>query len=87
MNLTSMFDRICSSNIVIASQQRNEPDFTNEQKHEILNHLYKTNPANFIYRFGSLLTDDEIKQNFDPNADYVCQILKSNRHKLCANRR
>ncbi|CAF2558917.1 unnamed protein product [Rotaria sp. Silwood2] len=82
-----MFDRICSSNIVIASQQRNEPDFTNEQKHEILNHLYKTNPANFIYRFGSLLTDDEIKQNFDPNADYVCQILKSNRHKLCANRR
>ncbi|CAF1168239.1 unnamed protein product [Rotaria sordida] len=87
MNLTSMFDRICSSNIIIASQQRNEPDLTYEQKHEILNNLYKTNPINFIYRFGSLLTDDELKQNFDSNDDYIRQILNSNRHKRSANRR
>jgi len=87
MEITSMFDRICSSNIVIASQQRNEPDFTREQKHDILHHLYSTNPANFIYRFGSLLTDDELKQNFDSNADYIRQIATPNRHKIRANRR
>jgi hypothetical protein len=82
-----MFDRICLSNIVIASQQRNEPDFTREQKHDILYHLYTTNPANFIYRFGSLLTDDELKQHFDSNADYIRQIATPNRHKIRANRR
>lgn len=87
MDITSMFDRICLSKVVIASQQRNEPDFTHEQKHDILHHLYTTNPANFIYRFGSLLTDDELKQHFDSNADYICQITTSNRHKLRANRR
>ncbi|CAF4595112.1 unnamed protein product [Rotaria socialis] len=82
-----MFDRICSSNVVIASQQRNEPEFTYEQKQEILNQLYKTNPANFIHRFGSLLTDNELRKYFDPNADYVHQILTSNRNKIRANRR
>ncbi|CAF3361603.1 unnamed protein product [Rotaria socialis] len=87
MNIISMFDRICSSNVVIASQQRNEPEFTYEQKQEILNQLYKTNPANFIHRFGSLLTDNELRKYFDPNADYVHQILTSNRNKIRANRR
>lgn len=82
-----MFDRICSSNIIIASQQRNEPDFTREQKHTILHDLYTTNPANFIYRFGSLLTDDELKEYFDSNADYIHKIKTSNPHKLSANRR
>jgi hypothetical protein len=82
-----MFDRICSSKVVIASQQRNEPDHTQEQKHELLHHLYTTNPANFIYRFGSLLTDDELKQYFDPNTDYIRQIATPNRHKISANRR
>jgi hypothetical protein len=87
MDTMSMFDRICSSNIVIASQQRNEPDFTREQKHDILHHLYSTNPANFIYRFGSLLTDDELKQHFDSNADYIRRIASSNRLKIRTNRR
>ncbi|CAF0995025.1 unnamed protein product [Adineta steineri] len=87
MDITSMFDRICSSNVTITSQQRNEPDFTYEQKHTILHDLYTTNPASFIYRFGSLLTDDELKHYFDPNADYIRQISTPNRHKICANRR
>jgi hypothetical protein len=82
-----MFDRICSNNIPIASQQRNEPDLTREQKHAILHDLYTTNPAKFIYRFGSLLTDHELKQHFDSNADYIRQISASNRHKIRANRR
>ena len=82
-----MFDRICLSNVVIASQQRNEPDFTREQKHDILHHLYSTNPANFIYRFGSLLTDDELKQHFDSTADYMHKLITPNRHKIRANRR
>jgi hypothetical protein len=87
MDLTSIFNRICSSNLVIASQQRNEPDFTCEQKHDILHHLYTENPANFIYRFGSLLTDNELRQYFDPDTDYIRQIATSNRHKIRANRR
>jgi hypothetical protein len=87
MDITSMFDRICLSNIVIASQQRDEPDFTREQKHDILHHLYATNPSNFIYRFGSLLTDDELEQHFDSNEDYIRQIATPNRHKIRANRR
>ncbi|CAF1254313.1 unnamed protein product [Rotaria magnacalcarata] len=87
MNIISMFDRICSSNVVIASQQRNEPEFTHEQKHEILNQLYNTNPANFIHRFGSLLTENELREYFDPNADYMHQILTSNRNKIRTNRR
>ena len=87
MDMTSVFDRICSSNLVIASQQRDEPDLTNEQKHTVLHRLYTNNPANFIYRYGSLLSDDELQQHFDPEADYIRQIVKSNRHKLHANRR
>ena len=82
-----MFDRICSSNVAIASQQRNEPDFTHEQKHEILRQLYTTNPENFIYRFGPLLTDEELRKHFDPNADYIRQISIPHRHKIRANRR
>ena len=82
-----MFDRICSSNLVIASQQRDEPDFTDEQKHTVLQRLYTSNPANFIHRFGSLLSNDELQQHFDPEADYIRQIVKSNRQKLRANRR
>ena len=82
-----MFDRICLSNVVISSQQRGEPEFTREQKHDILHHLYTTNPANFIYRFGSLLTDDELKQHFDGNTDYIRQIATPHRHKIRANRR
>jgi len=82
-----MFDRICSTNVVIASQQRNEPDFTRQQKHDILHHLYNTNPASFIYRFGSLLTDNDLKQYFDSNTDYIRQIATPNRHKIRANRR
>jgi hypothetical protein len=82
-----MFDRICSTNVVIASQQRNEPDFTRQQKHDILHHLYTTNPASFIYRFGSLLTDNDLKQYFDSNTDYIRQIATPNRHKIRANRR
>ncbi|UJR13773.1 hypothetical protein I4U23_000783 [Adineta vaga] len=87
MNITSMFDRICASNLVIVSQQRNEPDFTYEQKHTILHHLYSTNPENFIYRFGSILTDDDLKEFFDPNTDYIRQISIPNRHKIRSNRR
>ena len=87
MNIASMFNRICSSNIVIASQQRNEPDLTDEQKHDILHHLYITSPDKFIFRFGSLLTDDELKEYFDPNADYIRQIATPNRHKRRTNRR
>lgn len=87
MDITSMFDHICSSNVVIVSQQRNEPDLTQEQKHTILHRLYTTNPENFIYRFGSLLTDDELRQHFDSNTDYMKQITNSNRHKIRANRR
>lgn len=82
-----MFDRICSSNIVIASQQRDEPDFTREQKHEILHRLHMTNPKSFIYRFGSVLSDEELREHFDPNADYIRQIANSNRQKIRANRR
>lgn len=82
-----MFDRICAGNVVIASQQRGEPDFTAEQKHEILQRLYSANPANFVYRFGSLLTDDDLHDHFDPNADYIRHIATPNRHKLRANRR
>ena len=82
-----MFDRICSSNVIITSQQRDEPDLRREQKHDILHHIYITNPENFIYRFGLLLTDDELKQYFDPNTDYMKKLLNSNRHKIRANRR
>ena len=82
-----MFDRICSNNAVIISQQRNEPDLTREQKHEILHSLYTKTPANFIYRFGFSITDDQLKQHFDPNADYIRQLLTFNRHKIRANRR
>ncbi|CAF1490029.1 unnamed protein product [Adineta ricciae] len=87
MDITSMLDRICASNVVIASQQRDEPDFTQEQKYHILQQLYSTNPATFIYRFGSLLTDDDLQRFFDPNADYIRQIATPQRHKQRANRR
>lgn len=86
-DLTDIFDRICSSGRMIVSQQRGEPDLTREENHRVLEHLYKTNPTNFTYRFGSLLTDEELKRYFDPTADFIQSITKENREKLRANRR
>jgi len=82
-----MFDRICSSNLTIVSQQRDEPDLTREQKHDVLEQLYSNNPEKFIYRFGSLLTDNELNEHFDSTADYIRKLTNSNRQKLSANRR
>lgn len=87
MSRSSIFNRICSNNITIVSQQRNEPDLTREEKHHILEQLYSTNPEKFIYRFGSLLTNDELNEHFDSNADYIRILINSNREKICANRR
>ena len=85
--LAAIFDRICSSGLTIVSQQRNEPDLTRDENHRVLQRLYETNPSSFVYRFASILTDDELNRHFDPNADFIRQLTKTNREKTRANRR
>ena len=50
-----MFQKVIASDLVIKSQQRDEPELTYTQKIEILSELLQNRPSSFLMRFGSLL--------------------------------
>ncbi|CAF1036575.1 unnamed protein product [Didymodactylos carnosus] len=94
----SMFDRICTSNAVIKSQQRNEPDLTLDEKYSLLNELYLSSPSKFLYRYGLYLNAEDLKSNFNETivsaSDesiqvYIQELLSTinKRKKVAANRR
>ena len=64
-----MFQKVLTSDRTIKSQQRGEPDLTNEEKTEILVDILHRTPGAFLMRFGSLLDEVDMRC-FDSSEDY-----------------
>lgn len=57
-----MFERLSKlPNIVVRSQQRDEPDLTAEQKLGNLKTIFRSNPEQFLIRFGNQVLPNELK--------------------------
>ena len=55
-----MFTKVVSSGLAIVSQQRGDPDLTQEQKFEVLRSLLHQKPGAFLMRFGKVLDDKDL---------------------------
>ena len=64
-----MFQKVLTSDRTIKSQQRGEPDLTDEEKTEILVDILHRTPGAFLMRFGSLLDEVDMRC-FDSSEDY-----------------
>lgn len=94
-----MFAKIVRSGLTITSQQRGEPDLTQEQKFEALQSLLYEKPGAFLMRFGTVLDDKDLvwfdhlsSTNFE--VDFRVKELRKNlamssksRENLVKNRR
>ncbi|XP_031572172.1 coiled-coil domain-containing protein 97-like [Actinia tenebrosa] len=58
--LHNMFLKIASSNVIVKTQQKDELDFTVEQKLDILKDILEKNPATFLMRFGQCISTDDL---------------------------
>ncbi|XP_069063633.1 coiled-coil domain-containing protein 97 isoform X2 [Pleurodeles waltl] len=58
--LMNMLGVIASSKLQIRSQQKDEPDFTQEQKLRILLEMYKSKPVVFLERFRKVLKEEHL---------------------------
>jgi len=64
-----MFQKVLTSDRTIKSQQRGEPDLTDEEKTKILVDILHRTPGAFLMRFGSLLDEVDMRY-FDSSEDY-----------------
>ena len=55
-----MFTKVMRSGLTIKSQQRGDPDLTQEEKFEALQTLLYEKPGAFLMRFGKVLDDKEL---------------------------
>ena len=79
-----MLHKILSSNHIIKSQQRGEPDLTEKQKTDILIDILHQRPGTFLMRFGSLLNEADLSY-FDSSEDFeVTFRVKELRKSLSA---
>lgn len=53
--------KVIESDCIIKTQQKDEPDLTEDQKITILTSLLDTSPSKFLIRFGSLLDANNLK--------------------------
>lgn len=58
--LENMFLRIANSNVIVKTQQKDELDFTVEQKLDILKDILEKNPATFLMRFGQCISPEDL---------------------------
>ena len=68
----NMFTKVMRSGLTIKSQQRGEPDLTQEQKLEALRSLLYEKPGAFLMRFGKVLDDKDLAwfDSFSFGADF-----------------
>lgn len=55
-----MFRKIVASELTVQSQQRGEPELTQQQKFEILGSLLHKKPGSFLMRFGKVLSEGDL---------------------------
>lgn len=95
--LQNMCLKIANSDVVVKSQQRDEPDLTLEQKVDILKDILENKPASFLARFGQFLALEELTyfeniQNDDYELEFRVKELRKllddkTRHVKIQNRR
>ncbi|XP_069500503.1 coiled-coil domain-containing protein 97 isoform X2 [Ambystoma mexicanum] len=85
--LMDMLEVIANSKLQIRSQQKDEPDFTQQQKLEMLMEMYRTKPVVFLERFRKALKEEHLEcfshlaGNYE--VDFYCQeIRKSSLKKV-----
>ncbi|XP_066923121.1 coiled-coil domain-containing protein 97-like [Clytia hemisphaerica] len=77
-----MFDHIITTGGIVKSQQKDEADLTQDEKLSLLRLQFFQNKESFLYKFGTLLTLDDLdnfngfKENSDCN--YYLGKLKQN---------
>ena len=90
-----MYMKVITSDCIIKSQQKGEPDLTVEEKVDFLSAMLHTKPATFLTRFGALLDEADLNY-FSSISDYEVSIQvkelsktvsSSSRHKQARNRR
>lgn len=59
-NVKHMLSRIASTDAVVKSQQRGEPELAVDEKIAILHELYDKKPASFLMRFGRYLSEKDL---------------------------
>ena len=75
-----MLNRLAENQLVVKSQQNDEPDLPFEDKLVILRDMYETSRTKFVFKFGHLLLTEELHMfEDDGNADLKCYLknLKS----------
>ena len=92
---TKMFSKIISSGLTIKSQQRGEPDLSDEENIAILSEILQKQPGTFLMRFGRVLDGEDLAY-FETSTDYEVtfrvkelqkQLIPANRLKKVQNRR
>ena len=78
-----MFTKVVRSGLTIKSQQRGEPDLTQEQKLEALRSLLHEKPGAFLMRFGKVLDDKDLAwfdrlSSMDFEVDFRVKELRKN---------
>ncbi|KAK3729135.1 hypothetical protein QZH41_005820 [Actinostola sp. cb2023] len=69
--LQNMYLKIAKSDVIVKSQQRGEPDFTVEQKVDILRDVLEKNPGSFLSRFGRFISLEDLEyfETMDTKSD------------------
>lgn len=55
-----MFARIIAADVIIKSQQRDEPDLTDNEKFYYLQEMLNTSPGKFLMKYGRLLLEPDL---------------------------
>lgn len=74
--LSRMFDKAMASDITIKSQQRGDPELSNEAKADVLSQLLQNSPGTFLRRFGSLFDEEDLQYFVDSDHYEVQHYLK-----------
>lgn len=83
-----MFQKIISSELTIKTQQRGEPDLTDQEKIAILHGLLQERPGAFLMRFGNILDKNDL-DDFSNSSDYEVQfrVRELQKHLVPANQK
>ncbi|XP_053545076.1 coiled-coil domain-containing protein 97 isoform X2 [Bombina bombina] len=78
--LVEMFMAISGSSVPVRSQQKGDPEFSQEQKMSILLDLYESKPLVFLERFSKVLREEHLgcfsHLSGDYTADYYCKEIR-----------
>ncbi|KAM8952271.1 coiled-coil domain-containing protein 97 [Pelodytes ibericus] len=79
--LLEMFTVISSGPVPIRSQQKGDPEFSQEQKMAMLLEMYDSKPLVFLERFGKVLREEHLECFKHLSGDYTAEFYFKEIHK------